>query len=331
MRNTKVWYNRRDVSPINPKAIHVIFHEISNCLYVGRLSSVALNALSTYSIMAMHELNIDSDIYGATIVCGSITHSGSINFIKGIDPNSYPVTSYGLEIHGQIGSGSTVKVYAGSLGLSNNFSRTITPLTSENYTVDGRSVSLEEGNRGASVNVNPNLTSKCIKMENDLRTLSNQLTNLPNISTNNISVPISSSGPLRFYVNRVDANGIAAFYMSANTTLNNPFTQNIEVVIDGIISSAVQLIVINLSGTTISYGEGNMNGGWLTSAIGRSKTIWNFKQATTISVTKRWMGAFLAPDASLTTNSDIDGVVAVHCLMSTAKVNDPLLVMPSCV
>ena len=224
-----------------------------------------------------------------------------------------------------------MKVYAGSLGLSTNFSRTITPLTSKTYTVDGRSVHIEEGNRGASVNINPNLTSKCIGLKNALRILSNQLSNLLNISGNNISIPTSGSAPLTFYVNIVDANDIAAFYIDGNTALNSPFTQNIEVVIDSSVSSAVQLVVINLSETNITYGEGNMNGGWLTSTIGRSKTIWNFKQATAISLTKRWMGALLAPDASITTDSQIDGVVAVDSFTSTDKINDPLLVMPSCV
>ena len=288
-------------------------------------------ALSTYSIMTMHELSIDSDVYGPIIVCGSILSSSSISFVRGVDPNTYPVASYGLEIHAHIGAGSVVKVYAGSLAMSNNFSRTISASNNSSYTVDGRSVSIEEGNRGASVKINPNLTSKCIKMENDLQALSNQLTNLLNISGNNISIPTSGSAPLRLYVNRVDADGIAAFFINGNTALNNPFTLNIEIVIDESIGSAVQLVVINLSETNITYGEGNMNGGWLTSTISRSKTIWNFKQATAISLTKRWMGALLAPDASITTDSQIDGVIAVHCMMSTARVNDPLLVKPSCV
>lgn len=290
-----------------------------------------MTTLSTYSIITVHELNIDSDVYGPIMICGSFLSSASVNFIRGLDPNAFPVANYGLEIHGQITSGSTIKVYAGSLAVSTNFSRTIAASNNKTYTVDGRLFDIEEGNRGASVKIDPNMTDRCITVENDLRTLSSQLTNLANISGNNISIPTTVSAPLTFYVNQVDANGMAAFYINGNTALNNPFAQNIEVVIDSGINSIVQLVVINLLGTTLTHGQGNMGGTWLTSAVGQSKTIWNFKQATTITLNRRWMGAFLAPDASVNTNSEIDGAIAVHCLISTAKVNAPLLLKPSCV
>jgi choice-of-anchor A domain-containing protein len=249
-----------------------------------------------------------------------------------INSSTFPVTSYGLEINGQIASGSQVQVLAGSLAISTNFTHTFTTSNNISYTLDGRTVLIHKGNAGARIIIDANLTSKCAAIENDIITLSNELLNMVNTSGNNISMPKSQPAPLNFNVNKVDANGMAVFSIDGNTAFNNLLVQSIQVVVNPNITNNVQLVVINLSGTNVSFSQGNMVGTWLSSTIpGQSQTIWNFYQATSISLSRNWMGVLLAPYASVSTGVSIKGTTAVKTLVTGASVNNPLITPPSCV
>jgi choice-of-anchor A domain-containing protein len=188
------------------------------------------------------------------------------------------------------------------------------------------------GNQGATINVEANLAAKCTSLTNDLRTLSNNLAALSSTSGNNVTIPTSQSGPLNFYVNNVDANGMAVFNLVGNTVLNNPLVQQIEIIIGASITNSLQLVVINLSGTSISFSNGNFVGTWLTSiSTGRSHTIWNLPQATSLTISSNWMGALLAPYAAVTASVNIDGATAVLSLTTTAELHDPPIIIPSCI
>ena len=288
-------------------------------------------AVSSYNLITLRNLNIVSGVQGRTIICGSVVSSTSTDFAKTIDPNVFPGSNSSLEINGQIGSGGPIQVLAGSLAFGTGFSHTITATNNISYTVDGRTVLIQRGNNGASVQIDPNLSNKCVAIENDIKILSNQLSTLVNTSGNNISIPTTVTAPLIFYVNNVDVNGIAAFYINGNTVLNNPFVQAIRIIVDSAVMSAVQLVVINLSGTAISFSYGNMDGAWLASTTGKSKTIWNFNQATSIMFTRNLQGGLLAPYAAVNTNVNIDGMTAVDSLITSAEVREPPIAASSCV
>ncbi len=280
----------------------------------------------------MANLSIVTGVQNRTIICGSLVSSSSTVFAMTINSSTFPVTSYGLEINGQIASGSQVQVLAGSLAISTNFTHTFTTSNNISYTLDGRTVLIHKGNAGARIIIDANLTSKCAAIENDIITLSNELLNMVNTSGNNISMPKSQPAPLNFNVNKVDANGMAVFSIDGNIAFNNLLVQSIQVVVNPNITNNVQLVVINLSGTNISFSQGNMVGTWLSSTIpGQSQTIWNFYQATSISLSRNWMGVLLAPYASVSTGVSIKGTTAVKTLVTGASVNNPLITPPSCV
>jgi choice-of-anchor A domain-containing protein len=133
-------------------------------------------------------------------------------------------------------------------------------------------------------------------------------------------------------VNNVDANGLAVFNLVGNTVLNNQLVQQIEIIIGSSVTSTLQLVVINLSGTSISFAQGNLVGIWLNSiSTGRSHTLWNLPQATSLSITHNWMGALLAPYAVVTASVNIDGATAVLSLTTTAELHDPPIILPPCI
>jgi choice-of-anchor A domain-containing protein len=277
-------------------------------------------------------LSTSSDVENRTIVCGSLVSSSSANFAIHINANTFPAASYSLELNGQIASGSGIQVNAGSFGVGTNPAHTIVANGVVGYTLDGRTVNMNGGNQGATINVSTNLTAKCTSLTNDLQTLSSNLAALANTPGNNVVVPTSQPGPLNIYVNSVDANGYAVFNLVGNTVLNNQLVQQIEIIIGSSVSNIVQLVIINLSGTSISFAQGNFVGVWLTSiTTGRAQTIWNLPQATSLTINSDWMGALLAPYASVTTSVNIDGATAVLSLTTTAELHDPPIIIPPCV
>lgn len=299
---------------------------------LGCLPTGGITALSLYNLITSGDLTTVSGVEGCTIVCGSLVSSISVDFAKAVNTSTFSPTSYSLEINRQFSSGNPVQLIAGSLAIGTNLSHTITVINNMSYTLDGRTVLLQQGNRGSTIHIDLNITNKCTGITNDIQALSYQLTTLTNVSGNNLTIPISVAGPLTFFVNKLDANGMAVFNMDGNTAFNNPLVQQIQVLVAPSIINDVQLIIINLSGTGITFSQGNFGGTWLSSrSLGQPRTIWNFYQATSISTTRAWMGALLAPYAAVSASSTIQGTTVVQSLNTNALVGNPTINMPSCV
>ncbi len=220
---------------------------------------------------------------------------------------------------------------AGSFGVGTNPAHTIVANGVVGYTLDGRTVNMNGGNQGATINVDTNLTTKCTSITSNIQALSTYLATLTNTTGNNVSIPTSQPGPLNLYVNTVDGNGFAVFNLDGNTVLNNGQVQQIELIVGSSVTSTLQLVIINLSGTSISFAQGNLVGSWFTTiATGRSHTIWNLPQATSLTISRNWMGALLAPYAVTTASVDIDGTAAVLSISTTAELHDPPIALPVC-
>jgi choice-of-anchor A domain-containing protein len=299
--------------------------------FVGCTSLPGAWVLATYNLVTLGDLSTSSDVDNNTIICGSLVSGSSANFGIHITSSTSTAAIYSLEVNGQIASGSPINVDAGSFGVGTNPSHTITSSGNVGYTVDGRTVNMNGGNQGATVNVDTNLATKCSSITSAVQTLSTYLAALSNTTGNNVSAPTTQPGPLNLYVNAVDSNGLSVFNLNGNTVLSNPLVQQIEIIVGSSVSSTLQLVVINLSGTSISYSYGNFVGTWLTSvSTGRAQTIWNLPQATLLYIGSDWMGALLAPYAAVTTAIDIDGAAAVLSLTATAELHNPPLTLPAC-
>ncbi len=281
--------------------------------------------------MTTSDLSTSSDVENRTIVCGSFVSGNSANFGIHIIASSSTAAIYSIEVNGQIVSGNPINVNADSFGVGTNPVHTISSSGVVSYVLDGRQVNMNGGNQGATINVDANLTAKCNSITSDVQALSSYLAALTNTTGNNVSIPTTQPGPLNFYVNVIDSNGFAVFNLDGNTVLNNGQVQQIEIIVGSSVSSTLQLVVLNLYGTSISFAQGNFVGPWLTSiSTGRAHTIWNLPQATSLNINSNWMGALLAPYAVVTASVNIDGATAVQSLTTTAELHDPPLIAPAC-
>jgi choice-of-anchor A domain-containing protein len=293
--------------------------------------STGAASFSSYNLITLGNFSTSSDVDNCSIVCGSLISGNSANFGVHIIASSSTAAIYTIEVNGYVNTVNGINVDAGSFGVGTNPIHTITPTGVVNYRLDGQTVNINGGNQGATLNVDINLAAKCAAITNDIQTLSSILAQLPPVTGNNVTIPTIQSGPLNFYVNAVDSHGVAVFNLDGNTVLNNGQVQQIEIIVAPSVNSSLQLVVINLSGTSISFNHGNFVGPWLNSiSTGRAHTIWNFPQATSLSINPDWMGALLAPYAKVTTSSNIDGAVAVQSLTTTSEVHNPPIIIPAC-
>ena len=143
-------------------------------------------------------------------------------------------------------------------------------------------------------------------------------------ATSTLTIPTGQPGPLNF--NAVPASsgpsaGVAVFNVSGASVFNNSRVQQMDVNF-----GAATSIVINVSGTTINWTNGNMIGN-LATDFARARIIWNFFEATSINLQGRaFSGAILAPLAHLTHEGVISGSVAVKSIDQRSEIHLPSFV-----
>jgi len=126
---------------------------------------------------------------------------------------------------------------------------------------------------------------------------------------NQITFNAAPSGP----------SNMAVFNVSAANVFENGGLANLVLNANG-----ASAIVINVSGSSVNWNNGmNEIGDIATDAL-RQKVIWNFYQATSINLQHEFNGALLAPLASLTNSTSIDGSVAVASFTQRGEVHLPV-------
>jgi choice-of-anchor A domain-containing protein len=131
-------------------------------------------------------------------------------------------------------------------------------------------------------------------------------------------------------VNNVDVNGIAVFNVSLSSVFSNNNVQQIQL---NPTNSNLQLVVINVYGTSGTWQNGNLVGDWFGSATrGQSRTIWNFYQAQSLTFSSSMSGTVLAPYATLTLQSSVNGAIAANTVYANAAVTaGASAAFPACV
>ncbi|MEX1018999.1 MAG: choice-of-anchor A family protein, partial [Litorilinea sp.] len=275
--------------------------------------------LSHYNLITINDLSTSSDVEGRTFVGGTISNNGMT--IGNQLPGDFVATDISLEIVGTIGGGGSVNVIKGSARVGNTNSVAFTAPNNQ-YTVNGvRLFDMSQGNSGANVAVDSGLASKQSQIADTLNAASSLLAAAP---ANNTATMPGSLGPLTLVVNNKDANGLAVFNLSASQLLGAT-VQSIEIQNN----ANAETILINVSGSSVNWPGGkNLLGNWLNDASedgGRARTLWNFHEATSISMGVNFKGALLAPKAALNAGSqNLDGAVAVKSLTNPGEVHLPV-------
>jgi len=259
-----------------------------------------------------------------TVVCGSLINSKSATFGNMLPTQNFPATSYSLQINQQIYAPKGIDVNIGSVTFGCSPSHSINKKSTNQYSVDGYTINLKEGSSGATIVENCTLAATCQDITNSVQALSQELAALPFDSVHNTA--ITSQKSIKFAVNAVDCNGVAVFNLSASAVFDQSI---VNIQIDNN-TAGINLVVINLSGATVTLASSvNMGGAWLSSDYGRARTIWNLYQAVTLELDNSVQGCLLAPEAAVSsTRNAIHGVTVVKSLSTQDGVQPPYIVFP---
>lgn len=265
------------------------------------LSSASGQSLDfqNYNAIIFNDLKTNSDIEGRTFVRGDFTGTNSANF--GIHlKNTTPSNDRTLVIGGDMSGGNPINLQRGSLYLGGSS--------------NGRIVNY---NGGGSLMVDATISDDLAAIQDYAIGQSMAMQSLAADST--VTLPGSQPGPTKF-VATPGADGLAVFNVNAADIFSNSKGQQIELIADALTTTNV---VINVSGVNVNWTQGNMVGAF-TQDYWQAHVVWNFFEAETINFNSFNMhGAVLAPNASITTSSVIDGLVVAENLTTTSEVHLP--------
>ncbi len=275
--------------------------------------------LHEYSLITGGNFSTGSDVQNKAFIGGNLTSGNSATFGSQLNQGSFPATSPSVEIAGSVANGNPLNINAGSVlvGPSNTV-QTLNP--TQRKLNNNRYVNLNQGNSGATVSINNTLSSKASTILTKLQQGSLALSQIA--ANNSVTIPTGQPGPLVFNVTAKDSDGLAIFNVTAASIFDNNKVQQIQ--INNTVNASN--ILINVTGTSVNWTNGNKVGSWLTGSNGRSHTLWNFYQATTINLGSRnFMGTLLAPSATVSFQGQFNGSLGAATVTANAAIQQPLL------
>lgn len=250
------------------------------------------SVISSYNQIVLGNLQTGQDTEGRLFVGGNLSGSAAQ-----VGTHLAPSSFVGVDVL-QVGGNTTVNNLQVEAG---NFRRS-----------GGRTGSLNMNGGGTEI-VDASVAASVGSFSADLFATSASLAGMA--ADSSVQIPSGQPGPMRF-IATPGLDGVAVFSISA-AALTSSLVQQYELVTGGATS-----IVINVTGTSATFNTGNFVGNWQNAAV-RATTIWNFSQATSLTIDRNFNGAILAPSAHLTNTTAIDGSVFVGSMTQNGEVHLP--------
>lgn len=264
---------------------------------------------------------------GTTVVGGAVTGST----LKGVASISGSATGTTLNSGGEVkgnmsgGSSNGVTAIGGSVSGGTNLNGSTTYVQGS---VDGSNVGgnyrvvggITNGNRNGTENMTltkPNVMTSTMQANLDASTSTNFQSVLDNLS-DQLKTVASTGSTVTYNGNKaifnavVNANGLAVFDLTAIDTVlfgKSEFEFNLNGATSVLLNTDITTASINanfLGGSAPNYG---------------SKLLWNFYNATSLTIGSQFGGSILATDAFLTNNQNIEGGVFVSSLQQNAEIH----------
>ncbi|EGD60080.1 hypothetical protein Y88_1954 [Novosphingobium nitrogenifigens DSM 19370] len=255
-----------------------------------------LDALRTYNLVVLGNLTSSSEVEGRTFVGGNLTGNSSNYLIS----SSVPATTYtvpGLTVVGD--------VTGGTKNLNNGSGAVVGGNVSSGFNLNGATQTVQVGGTISNTNVNQNtvtsnlgatnpaftqnLTQYGSLMSTSMKELSYQLSTQASTST------VSLSGSTGVFTAQAGSGGTAVFNLTAADLSKMSAIQ--------FNTNGADTVIVNVTGDPITLNQNFLGG---TNNLGQH-VIWNFPNATNLTLTTAWGGSVLAPLANATTYNYIQG------------------------
>ena len=247
--------------------------------------------LSDYSIITSGDLQDVSEYQGNAYVGGNVTDGSAFN--TGISTyGGTPAGGASLNVAGNLNSGGPISVNSGNVIVGGSIQ-------------GGRILNMNGG--GTITQGNPSALPS-----SPVAAVAAASSYWSTLSAN--STAVASGGTLTFNCN--GSSTLAVFNLSASQL----FAQNQSFAINT--GSSTKQILVNVTGTTANEAGGeNFNGNWSSVA---GELVFNFSQATTLSLSSQTFGYIVAPNAAVTANvTAINGGIDAASLNTSGEVHGP--------
>lgn len=265
-------------------------------LAAGVMVQVAdASAINNWNLIVKNNLTSgSSEVEGRTIVGGNL--SGTSNYGIKLTPASNYLNVDSLVVGGSVAA-NNYQIQAGRARLFGSKG-------AANFNMNGG---------GALIQNDSGVTSMVNSAWADVVNASTYCSSLA--ATNTVTLP--SGQPAGVTFNSIAGiGGLAVFGVNGNSLFQNNLVQQMSINMN-----SATTVVINVSGTNITYNGGNMVGGF--NVANASKIIWNFYEATTLNIDRHFFGAILAPKATMSNSTAIEGSVFTDTFHQNGEVHLP--------
>lgn len=265
------------------------------CHALAASTPVGIDALKVYNLVVLGDLTSSSEVEGRTFVGGNLTGNSSNYQIAALPASSY--TGAGLVVVGD--------VTGGIKNLNNGAGAVVGGSVASGFNLNGSPQTVQVGGTISNTNVNSNTVQSNLGTTNPsfvanlqqdgslMKTSMNELSYQLSQQAPNSTIAIS--GNRGTFTAQPDANGVAVFNITAanlNAIGEIQFNTN-----------GADTVIVNVSGPNVVLNDNFLGG---TANLGQ-KVIWNFPDATDLTLTTAWGGSVLAPKAAAHTYNYIQG------------------------
>jgi choice-of-anchor A domain-containing protein len=317
MQRRELWRRHADATS-GTEIPHALMHDSLRAVVCDTNGS----ALSEYGLVTIADLVSLSSVEGKLAVGGDFLSSTATTVAS---LPSDRVSTITLQIAGDIVSGVPIRLESGSALVGTG--RSVSSTTPWEYRVSGRRFRLMDQRGGATISTSSDLAAHSIHLSERLKEYSLSLSLLHGTNPVVVEENDGKDPDIVLEVATVDPSGIAIFTIDSNLIFGAQ-TGTIKVNND----MGAKLIIVNVAGTSQHALSANFSGAWFSSALGKSRTLWNLFEATTVDLGSTvFKGSLLAPLADVFSIADIEGAVVAKTLTSTASIKAPLLDESVCV
>lgn len=257
----------------------------------------AAPVFTEFNLVVLGNLDSTSEVEGRTAIRGNLSGPASNYAIK-LTPASAYLGVDTLIVGGDL-QATNINIQAGNLRLGGSQGSTL-------VNFNGGGIKITDPGAASQVD------ALGAQMQSARATLASMA------ATASVTLPGSQPAGVTF--NAVPgAGGVAVFSIDGNALFNNDKVQQMDLNLNGASS-----VVINVSGSSVTWNHGNMVGGFLTPEA-RSKVIWNFFEASSVNLTSKGLnGSLLAPGAAVSFQGVIEGSAFVGSMTQRGEVHLPL-------
>lgn len=267
------------------------------------------DVLRTWNLVVLGDLTSSSEVEGRTFVGGNLNGNSSNYQIQPLPTSS--TGTPGLTVVGDVNGGHK--------NLNNGSGAVVGGNVNSGLNLNGAAQTVLVGGSISNTNVNnntvtaglaasdpafsQNLTQQKSLIETSMSGLSHSM------STQGANSELVVSGNRGTFNAQPDANGVAVFNITA-ADLDR--IGEIQFNLNG-----ADTAIVNVSGKSITLNDNFLGG---TQNLGEN-VIWNFPDASSLSLTTAWGGSVLAPGAAATTDNYIQGSAVFGSLVQNGEMH----------